>query len=436
MAPVPGFPYLRTNRFLTSLRERLETREAEEEWIRWMQELDLEAREKEIRNLPEDDFASVTERSVTARDPVRDRMAFCSDELLQNDQSRAGFFTAVRAAASVPDEYSLFLRIAGLYPIAALPVIALTQRKRGKFTDWFESDLDALPLDGNVIAYAPPPSPPLGKSLRRWFKDLGRGSLMVPRLSEDQEKELASLLAPVFFQDVAATYDRPGRVVWKDGEVNIDPRAPTVYHYLSHAFFQGEPVLQLNYVWWYSGRSGPNSPWIERGHLDGLTLRITFDPAGDPFMADLMNNCGCYHLFAPARERTVRRVPKTLGLDPFAPQQLPETFPGARLGVRVSSGWHQVQRLFAREMPPDAIRYQLVPYDILEMLPRENGRTESIFDSRGIVKGTQRIEPLLLFPMGVPRVGSMRQRGHHAVELVGRAHFDDPDFFDTRFDFR
>ncbi len=37
--------------------------------------------------------------------------------------------------------------------------------------------------------------------------------------------------------------------------------------------------------------------------------------------------------------------------------------------------------------------------------------------------------------MGIPDVGSMRQRGHHAIKLVGRAYFDDPDLFDLNFEF-
>jgi hypothetical protein len=29
----------------------------------------------------------------------------------------------------------------------------------------------------------------------------------------------------------------------------------------------------------------------------------------------------------------------------------------------------------------------------------------------------------------------MRQRGHHAIKLVGREHFDDPELFDKNFEF-
>lgn len=70
------------------------------------------------------------------------------------------------------------------------------------------------------------------------------------------------------------------------------------------------------------------------------------------------------------------------------------------------------------------------------MLPHEDGRAESIFDARGVAKGSERVERFILFSMGIPSVGSMRQRGHHAIELIGRVHFDDPDLFDQSFIFK
>jgi hypothetical protein len=95
-----------------------------------------------------------------------------------------------------------------------------------------------------------------------------------------------------------------------------------------------------------------------------------------------------------------------------------------------------VQRLIAAKDYPDPIPYELVPYDTLEVLPHEDGRTESIFDSVGIAKCAGRIERFILFSMGIPEIGSMRQRGHHATELIGRAHFDNPDLFDRSFVFK
>lgn len=217
--------------------------------------------------------------------------------------------------------------------------------------------------------------------------------------------------------------------------MEVDARKPTVYFYFSQAYLQEEPVLQVNYVVWYSGRAGKRAPWIERGHLDGLTVRVSLDGKGKPFMIDVINNCGCYHFFAPDEGRVRGKIPQPSGLDPFVPQWLPRVPSGERFGFRVNSGWHQVERILPVRETAGSISYELAPYGELESLPRGEGSKESLFDSQGIAKGTERIEPLIFFPMGIPRVGSMRQRGHHAVAFIGRAHFDDPDIFNRNFVF-
>jgi hypothetical protein len=153
-------------------------------------------------------------------------------------------------------------------------------------------------------------------------------------------------------------------------------------------------------------------------------------------MIDIMNNCGCYHFFVPDKNRIERILPTPLAIDAFVPRWIPASFPQNRLSLRVISGWHQVDNIDTLNRPKNFLPYQLVPYDHLEMLPQYHTSYESIFNARGIVKNTGRIEPLIFFPMGIPDVGSMRQRGHHAIKLVGRAHFDDPDLFDDNFEFK
>jgi hypothetical protein len=163
-----------------------------------------------------------------------------------------------------------------------------------------------------------------------------------------------------------------------------------------------------------------------------LTLRISLDRQGRPLMVDAMNNCGCYHLFAPPSDSGLTPRPLKAQPDGYVPQKLPAAFPAHRLALRISAGWHQIQRLLAP--PPEIdLAYTLLPYDALEALPDPAGRSASIFDRRGIVKRTGRVEPLIFFSMGIPDIGAMRQRGHHAIELVGRAHFDDPFLFERHF---
>jgi len=119
------------------------------------------------------------------------------------------------------------------------------------------------------------------------------------------------------------------------------------------------------------------------------------------------------------------------------PQWLPEITAGRRLGIRLNSGWHQVERLLDAEVPLGSTPYELMPYEVLEALPRGDGRTESMFTAKGIGKGSDRgKEEILFFSMGVPSIGSMRQRGNHPIVLTGRSHFDDPQLFEKNFVFK
>jgi hypothetical protein len=319
----------------------------------------------------------------------------------------------------------------------AIPVAVVTDSSRKKIRSWYDQSLETLPVDGTLKAFIPIERPVLTESeIKEIMRASRQNSLGIPVPDEKLGKRLVEHFSPVFIQDVAAPYDQVGRVVWGGDCPGVDPSRPSVYYYFSNAFFKGKPVLQINYVIWYSARAGERAPRIERGHLDGLTLRVSLDEMGKPFMVDVVNDCGCYHLFAPNRDRVARTITKPFMFDPFVPQWLPDVAEGERLGVRLNSGWHQVQRLITAKDFPNPIPYELVPYDILEILPHEEGRTESIFDSGGIAKCAERIERFILFSMGIPMIGSMRQRGHHAIELIGRAHFDDPDLFDRSFVFK
>ena len=142
---------------------------------------------------------------------------------------------------------------------------------------------------------------------------------------------------------------------------------PTDIFFFFFFVLYGRPVLQINYVIWYLERQGPNTHWIERGHIDGLSVRITLSPAGEPFMLDAMNNCGCYHFFVPSEKFVRHQILKPLQPDAFVPQWLPDFFPQKRIVIRVNSGWHQVQRIWAENIPPDVVTYRLIPYTVLEM---------------------------------------------------------------------
>lgn len=434
---VPGFPYLRTSRFLSALREKLKDEQERKIWVRWMQDLDLQSRKKEVSNLPDPVVRSLTSKDRPDRVSLYGQVESCSSELLSHDQTHPDFYPLLQSLVDVPDEYSLILRTVGLYPFIALPVAVVTENSREKIRRRFDTDLKDLPVDGSLRAFVPGKGQSLGREqVQEIIKQSRENPLRVPLPDAIRKKELVEGFAPIFIQDMAAPYDRVGEVRWRDHRIEVNPEKPTVYYYLSHALLKGEPILQINYAIWYSERAGERPPSIEKGHLDGLTVRVSLDGQGSAFMVDVENNCGCYHLFAPDRERVDRILSRPLMFDAMVPQGLPEISTGDRLGIRINSGWHQVQRLISVKEAPDPVPYELVPYDVLETLPHEDGRTESIFNEHGIAKGSERVERFLLFSMGIPSVGSMRQRGHHAIELIGRVHFDDPHLFDQSFIFK
>lgn len=437
--PIPGFPYLRANRFLSFLKQKIYSQGGREQWSRWMQKLDLEAREKEISNLPEEAVSSFPHKPGTepSRAGLSDRVKSCSERLFEHDKARPDYYEILNTLVDVPDEYSFAMRAIGLYPLVAIPVAILTEASRNKTRSWFETNLEDLPVDGQLKSFTPAKAFSLDREeIQTVLERSKKNPLEIPLPDSDQGRKIVEHFAPVFVQDVAAPYDRMGRVVWNGDCPNVEQEKPTVYYYFSNAFLKGKPILQINYVIWYSERAGQRAPTIERGHLDGLTLRVSLDEQGKPFMIDMVNNCGCYHLFAPEKERVDRMISRPLKFDPFVPQWLPDLLPGQRLAVRMNSGWHQVQRLIARQDFTEPVPYELMPYDVLENLPREDGRTESIFNFKGIAKCSERIERFILFSMGIPKIGSMRQRGHHAIELIGRTQFDGPTLFDESFVFK
>jgi hypothetical protein len=435
---VMGFPYLRSNRFLAGLKPDLNHGARRKQWVRWMQKLDLKARRKEIQNLPAGDLKDLTRRlgEPADRKILLYRATVYSDRLLAHDQHQPDFYQTLQTAVTTPSEYSTAMRVVGIYPLTSIPVTSLTRRVQDKFKKWHHAPADQLDIEGQLTAYGPSPGPTYSESIVRNI--LERSSLNafgVPQPSIADQQVLLAMFAPVIYQDVAAAYDEIGEVIWHHDKVSVNPAKPKVYYYFSHARLKGVPVLQLNYVFWYSARNGPLSPWIERGPLDGLTVRVSLDYDGQPFMVDVMNNCGCYHFFVPHPKRPTKMIPTPDGIDAFVPRRLPASYPAQRLRLWIMSGWHQVDHMDADRMLKTDVPYQLVDYDRLEMLPRDKQAFESIFNSKGIGKNSERIEPLFLFPMGITDIGSMRQRGHHAIKLVGREHFDDPDIFDKNFEF-
>ena len=279
--PVPGFPYLRTDRFLTAMQSRLDTPEKQRHWVGQMQRADLESRRKEIDNLPAAVLGELAGwiDAEPAPETVYARLIQASNRLLEADLLQDGYYERVKKAVEVPDEYSTAMRVFLLYPIAAIPVSIATSSAYGKYRKWHGTPPEDLDLSGVLTRFAPRQGYRSfdGEALGGLFAQAGRDAFGLPEWTGQEVAHLAEMFAPVITQDVAEDYDRFGAVGWHQGRVTIEHANPMVYYYVSYAFLEGEPVVQMNYALWYSERAGENAPAIERGPLDGLTVRFTFD---------------------------------------------------------------------------------------------------------------------------------------------------------------
>jgi hypothetical protein len=404
-----------------------------------MQLLDLAARKAEVQNLPEAHVQQLINEFGLGpgRKNLMAKVMADSNKLLAHDGRQANFYDVLDVAVQDTSEYSTLMRVFGLYPLAAIPVAIVTLRVNDEIAEWHRLPEDERPALGVLTAYGPADGIEFSDSeVRQIIERSRQNPLGIPLPSADDQNKLLAMFAPLIFQEEVADYDKLGAVVWDDQKVSVDIQRPLMYVYFSHAYLSKVPILQINYVIWYSERSGANSPRIERGNLDGLAMRVSLDEQGRPFMVDVMNNCGCYHFYAPRKQKVERILPSPMAIDAFVPTWLPDEYPRQRLAIRVMSGWHQVVHLGSSRIPSDYRPYQFIRYDHLEKLPTADARSESIFNSSGIAKNTERVESDIFIPMGVPQVGRMRQRGHHAVKFVGRAHFDDPHLFDKHFEFR
>ena len=432
-ARIAGFPYLRSSRFLASFRDELEP-EWRLVWLQALRTLGRQAQQVELANLPAT-AATWQALGVEGRAAARERLEACSNRLMALDSLHPATWKRLRERSAVPDAYADYQRLLGLYPLTALAarwgMASLYVRIRATF----EQAPDSLPVAGELVDYTPEPRKVTGPSaVTEWYAGVPRNALGMPQLSAKQLDGLFHRYAPIWRIDSGGHADRIG-APYLDGEtlVAIDTERPVVYLHTSHTRWQGKTLLQLNYVIWFPARPKTGMLDLLGGHLDGITWRVTLDATGSPLLYDAMHNCGCYHMAFPAgrlepRERT------GIWQEPLlVPAQGPVPGKAERLRIRIEQGSHYLQAVEVVKDYTAAWRYRFQDYSVLRSLATGDGQRQSMFDQQGLVPGTERLERWLLWPMGVPEPGAMRQWGTHATAFVGKRHFDDPDLAERYF---
>jgi hypothetical protein len=416
---VPGFPYLRVDRFIASLGAAAgELRGAGfAAWSELMAQADRQARAAELAN------AGQPEQAV-AIDACRYVLAVAD----------GGEFALLRAAAQVPDDYSTTLRALGLYPLTRLAFAAGIRDWQLRTRHVFAMPIDQLPLAGQLQRYLPAATPPELVPPPRSV------ALALPGPSRSQLVEWTLRHAPALEIDTASDDDRIGPLQWADGGVPaiaVDTRQPVAYLRTAYTHFAGRVRLQLVYAFWFPARPAEHALDILAGRLDGLIWRVTLDEYGAPLVYDSIHACGCYHLFFPTEAVAERPQPDTLDEGLFAPQGAPRLSPGERIVLRVASRTHYLQRVSVQPAGQSSgAGYLLRDEGSLLTLHWPAGGTRSAYDAAGFVPGTERAERWLFWPMGIASAGQMRQWGRHATAFVGRRHFDDARLLDKYFELR
>lgn len=429
---VDDYPSLRVNRFLASFElGELETHNRMRDWIESMALLNEKGRDIEISNLASNEIAKLG----GDRYWVKERANTCS-RLLTNSLLEGPMLDIqhLKKRTRVDAEYSVAKRFFGLYSILKFPFMRGVEQWQKSVKQLFDNDLEEVNPDVKIIKYQP--------AVRDEAAEFAINNVMSKRdalgqlaLSSDQELEMFEKYAPVFRAKQTGPFDRIGEIVWSDsGEVMVDTTAPTVYIDLTYTRFHGQILPQLIYVAWVSERPKERIFDLLEGRLDGIIWRVTLDIDGLPLIYDTIHPCGCYHMFFPtSRLQAIPSTRKDVEWA-FSPKGVLPSQESKRIEVTLESKTHYFSRLKVESQDNfDLVEnYNLKPYKDLSILAGVDG-IRSIFRPDGLIEGTERLERIFFWPMGIRSAGAMRKLGSHATAFVGRRHFDDPDLLERRF---
>jgi len=349
---------------------------------------------------------------------------------LSDAQTRSRLSRQAKARVS----YSRAKRILGLYLLTSIPMRLGVTKLIEETAARFQVPLSELPVTGKLVRFESHPSKPrlTAAQVAMILKSTTDNALNMPRPSAEQLGELFQTFAPVWEVDVSTQDDLIGRPVLEPGGVAVDVESPSVYTLVSHTRIGAEIALQLNYVIWFPARPRDGGFDLLSGVLDGVTWRVTLARDGQPVFYDAMHNCGCYYMAFP----TDRLQSKPAGDSDDEPISMPQRIHDGNgpLVIRLLSTSHYLSRIYRGSGVSDYTKVALEwrSYEELQSLPAGNER-RSLFASDGIVKGSERGERWLFWPMGIAEPGAMRQWGNHPIAFVGERHFDDPDLIDRHF---
>lgn len=425
---VPGHPYLRADRFTASFRDvSREPGPAFERWVERLRELDLRARDVELRQLT----------PAAEAPPSLARADACGRTLMREDLATAAGRERLAHVVAVPDDYAEWVHQTGVFAVASIPFGMGVRGWYREAQQMFDETAAGQAHAGNLRHVGPAGPDVSAAQVRDVFARSARDELGIPRFSPPDQALLFRAYAPHYEIETTGPFDRFGTVLWQADQAvpQVDGTRPVVYRRLAFTHMNGRVMTQLVYTVWFPERPKAHALDMLGGQLDGLVMRVTLDDDGTPLIWDTIHPCGCYHMFFPTP--ALRELPPPPpGSDEWTliPTRLPSMKPAERVAVRTATRTHYLVAVKPAAAAPAANdSYALVDEDELRALPLPGGGVRSLYGPDALVAGTERGERLLFWPMGQASPGAMRQWGRHATAFLDRRHFDDADLLDKRF---
>ncbi len=443
---IRGYPYLHSNRLLASYAQAI-TPGTKYFWLDQLQKLGLESLLLTTQNLPlarQEQLLKKWQHINAESESFSDLISFCASSLhkyiLYDDET----LEFLMQQSNIPDNYETWKRAVGLYPIVSFFMAQGISNWHKNSAAKLSQAPESIPIKGVLYRYKSNDANNKLTDLnavKSILKSATNNSLKIPLPSQPELASLFATYAPIWEIDTVTDNDKVGAPYWPTNNVlpEIDLTQPVVYQLASHVHFYGKTLLQLNYFIWMPQRPCTSGFDFLCGRLDGLIWRVTLKENGQPLLYDAIHNCGCYHTFFPVDD--LKPLPLTLTYDEtaFVPTKAPDFRINQSLTIRLSAVSHYLDSVYYSDRVVNKSHnykttiYKTKPYNTLRSLETNNKEHKSLFQSNGIIVGTERKERWFFWPMGIASPGAMRQWGTHATAFVGRRHFDDPCLLENSF---
>jgi hypothetical protein len=421
---LPFYPLLHSNRFLHSLSHSTKSSIEIRQWTMLLAELAIKTRAAENKNLT----APLSESSL--EELAECARSFASES--QYEQERIAVLGAMQQS-DFPAHY-----LNGRQTLGALALLRpfLKQRILALHVDerrWFEEEESFVRSNTYEIDAALKIS--TTSSVADWMRTAyGSNELALPLFQESQLDSLFTEHAPSLQIEFREDNDRIGAPQWEGDHVRIDSDNPTAYTLPSMTLFEGRKLLQLNYVFWFSQRKPNALIDLYSGNVDSIIWRVTLDEDGQVLLYDSIHSCGCYHKFFIASDSLNVKIQPS-SKEPANIFKLDTAATHDALTLAITANEHYIVGVDSRapNAGQESILYDVQSYDLLNNLESDGG-SRSLFNDKGLIAGSERLERFTLWPTGILSVGAMRQWGTHATGFIEEQQFDDADLLDKYFE--